>query len=131
MLKRRYDTRNKGSNEIDNGTSSDEKGQTQSKGFGEKSAKAGKGKKQDQIDKLKEEENDDESNQHKRAASPVYEATKLKRRILGITRRHHRKTIWKSTAVTNATWEKATSRKGHTSTTAIPPAGNENTAAVE
>ena len=64
------DTRNKGSNEIDNGTSSDEKGQTQSKGFGEKSAKAGKGKKQDQIDKLKEEENDDENNQHKRAASP-------------------------------------------------------------
>ena len=54
----------------DNGTSSDEKGQTQSKGFGEKSAKAGKGKKQDQIDKLNEEENDDENNQHKRAASP-------------------------------------------------------------
>ena len=36
------------------------------------SAKAGKEKKQDQIDKLKkeEEENDDENNKHKRAASP-------------------------------------------------------------
>lgn len=41
------DTRNKGSNEVDNGTSSDEKGQTQSKGLGGKmSAKAGKEKKQ-------------------------------------------------------------------------------------
>jgi CheY-like chemotaxis protein len=75
------DTRNKGSNEVDNGTSSDEKGQTQSKGLGGKmSAKAGKEKKQDQIDKLKkeEEENDDENNKHKRAASPGLGGNKVR-----------------------------------------------------
>ena len=118
------DTRNKGSNEVDNGTSSDEKGQTQSKGLGGKmSAKAGKEKKQDQIDKLKKEEEVTTTRTTSTNAQRVrvWAVTKFDRRIREKPRRRRLNTIWKSTAVTNATWEEAISRKGHTSTKAITP----------